>query len=277
MGKERKMTTMIDRKFEKSKAKDILRRAQVSPYLFTAIFVAISMVLNGISLVMGSPEVEKLYGYGEFTFAIPRLITLPTVVVTFLGLLMSLLLTTLSYGYYSYSMTTRAGNYAGYDTLLDGFTYVGKVVVLELLIALYVMGWAMLIFVPAIIAAFMPRLAMLAVPLVFAALIPAFMAAYRYRFAHLNLCENPDIRPAEAIRMSKAQTRGLKWKLFVLDLSFLGWNMLVSLSGGLLNIYVMPYRVQTELGYYEFGKAASGVKPTPDEPYHDGQFHSFDI
>lgn len=244
---------MIDRKWEKKRAKEIMSAARVSPFLFTAIYVAVNAVLNGVTMVTSSPELENVYIIGTYEIPVPTLITLPTAAVTFLSLLISLLLTTLMYGYYSYSMTVRAGNYAGYDTILDGFTYVGKVILLELGVYARVFLWTLLFIVPGIIA------------------------AYRYRFAAYNLCENPDLSPGEAIRMSKAQTQGLKWQLFVLDFSFLGWDLLVGLSAGLLNIYVIPYRVQTELGYYEYGKRASGVKPAPDPFTEDGQFHTFDI
>lgn len=245
---------MIDRRQEKAYAKDVLKRARVSPYLFTAIFVVVNAVLNGLSLTMSSPGMENVYIVGAYEFPLPTLITLPVPMVTFLGLLMSLLLSTLMYGYYSYSMTVRAGNYAEYGTLLDGFTYVGKIILLELVMYCRIFLWSLLFIVPGIIA------------------------SYRYRFARFNLCENPDLSITEAINMSKAQTQGLKMELFVMDWSFFGWELLSALSGGILNIYVLPYRTQTELGYYEFGKHRSGVKPVND-PFeaNDGQFHPFDM
>ncbi len=243
---------MIDRKREKSRAKEILRSAQVSPYVFTVLFVVIHTVLNGVITVTGSPEVENIYVFGDFTYTMPTLITLPTIVVTFLSLLTSLLLTTLTYGYYSYSMTVRAGNNAEYGTLFDGFTYVGKIILLEIVMYCRIFLWSMLFIIPGIIA------------------------AYRYRFARFDLCENPDLSVSEAIAMSKRQTYGIKGELFLLDLSFFGWDLLVGITLGLLNIYVLPYRTQTELGFYEYGKSHSGVKPVADEFTHDGQFHPFD-
>lgn len=247
---------MLDRKQEKYRAKEILRGAQVSAYLFTLVFVAINTALNGITLVMGSAGIEKApyFVWGDFSYTIPTLISLPPVVVMFLSLLVNLLLTALMYGYYSYSMTVRAGNFAEYGTLFDGFTYVGRVILLEIMLYCRIFLWSLLF------------------------VVPGFIAAYRYRFARLNLCENPDITPSQAIAMSKAQTRGIKGDLFVLDMSFLGWDLLVGLTLGLLNIYVLPYRIQTELGFYEYGKAASGVKPVPDDfADYDGQFHSFEL
>ena len=56
--------------------------------------------------------------------------------------------------------------------------------------------------------------------------IPGIIAAYRYRFALYNLCENPEISIMEALDMSKRQTLGYKGQLFMLDLSYLGWALL---------------------------------------------------
>ena len=45
---------------------------------------------------------------------------------------------------------------------------------------------------------------------------------------------------------------GNKWKAFVLDLSFLGWEILNTMTIGILGIfYVKPYEYQTEAALYE--------------------------
>ena len=45
----------------------------------------------------------------------------------------------------------------------------------------------------------------------------------------------------EAIRLSCRQTSGIKGELFILDLSFIGWEIVASLTFGLLNIWLIPY------------------------------------
>ena len=102
------------------------------------------------------------------------------------------------------------------------------------------------------------------------------VAAYRYRFAMLNLCENPEIGVMEALNMSKAQTLGFKWQLFVLDLSFLGWQLLCALTLGILSIWVQPYVTQTNVGYFQQIKAAKGIGWTPHAPEEDHTFHPND-
>ena len=94
------------------------------------------------------------------------------------------------------------------------------------------------------------------------------MAAYRYRFAILNLLENPNLSPLDAIGMSKEQTYGFKLDLFILDLSFLGWAILSGLTLGILSIWVSPYMTQTDVGYFQAVKAAKGIgaRPEGEEP-----------
>ena len=66
----------------------------------------------------------------------------------------------------------------------------------------------------------------------------------------------PDRLPdnvSEAIRLSCQQTRGMKFDLFVLDLSFIGWNILSNTLyvGYLVQIWAMPYINLSYALYYE--------------------------
>ena len=66
------------------------------------------------------------------------------------------------------------------------------------------------------------------------------------------LAENPKVNRKEAFKLSKEMMRGNKWKTFVLDLSFILWNMLSVLTFGLLNIlYVNPYKSMTFAELYK--------------------------
>jgi len=59
--------------------------------------------------------------------------------------------------------------------------------------------------------------------------IPGIIAALRYSMAPYYLAENPDMKASEAIRKSKETMKNLKMSYFMLQLSFVGWNLLVSL------------------------------------------------
>ena len=51
------------------------------------------------------------------------------------------------------------------------------------------------------------------------------------------------------------KSRGYKGDLFILDLSFIGWALLTSLTGGLLGMYTMPYMQMTKTNAYLVLKA----------------------
>ncbi|MCY7024842.1 MULTISPECIES: DUF975 family protein [Streptococcus] len=54
-----------------------------------------------------------------------------------------------------------------------------------------------------------------------------------------------------AIRQSRKLMKGYKGKLFLLDLSFIGWNLLAKMTYGILNIMVLPYTAIAYILFYE--------------------------
>ncbi|EGD28431.1 integral membrane protein [Streptococcus sanguinis SK72] len=54
-----------------------------------------------------------------------------------------------------------------------------------------------------------------------------------------------------AIRQSRKLMKGYKGKLFLLDLSFIGWNLLAKMTYGILNIMVLPYTATAYILFYE--------------------------
>jgi len=62
-------------------------------------------------------------------------------------------------------------------------------------------------------------------------IIPGIVAAYRYSMAPYIMANNPGIGILDAISESKRMMTGNKGKLFVLDLSFIGWLLLAALPG----------------------------------------------
>ena len=124
---------------------------------------------------------------------------------TFASILVSLLAVVMEAGFVLYCMAVRQGERVEYLALFDGFSFAGKIIALSIVKWFFILLWSMLFTIPGIIA------------------------AYRYRFALYNLCENPEISVFEAMNMSKRQTLGYKLQLFQLDLSYLGWLFISSL------------------------------------------------
>ena len=64
---------------------------------------------------------------------------------------------------------------------------------------------------------------------------------YSYKMVDFIIAENPSIKPKDAILMSRKMMDGYKWKAFLIDLTFLPWNILVIITFGIAGIYVGPY------------------------------------
>lgn len=82
--------------------------------------------------------------------------------------------------------------------------------------------------------------------------IPGIIKAYEYQMIPYILAENPGISKEEAFALSKKMMYGNKWKSFLMDLSFLGWEILDVFTLGILGVFFLnPYEAQTEAALYE--------------------------
>ncbi len=86
--------------------------------------------------------------------------------------------------------------------------------------------------------------------------IPGIIKAYSYMMVPYIIAENSNLDRKRVFKISRKMMRGHKWEAFVLGLSFLGWNLLGALTGGILNIfYVNPYMHATYAEFYSAVKA----------------------
>lgn len=82
--------------------------------------------------------------------------------------------------------------------------------------------------------------------------IPGIVKAYEYRMIPYLLTDHPGMSRTEAFARSKAMMNGQKWNTFVLDLSFIGWDLLSAVTFGLVGLfYVIPYQAMTNAALYE--------------------------
>lgn len=81
-------------------------------------------------------------------------------------------------------------------------------------------------------------------------IIPGIVKSYAYRMVPYILADNPNIGVSRAISLSNEMTRGHKFDMFVLDLSFIGWYLLGILALGVGVLFVMPYENATNAELY---------------------------
>lgn len=89
--------------------------------------------------------------------------------------------------------------------LFDGFEHFLKAVLLTFAIGFFVFLWSLLF------------------------IIPGLIAAFRYSQAYYILADHPELSVGQCIRLSKEYMKGNKGKLFVFQLSFIGWIALTTL------------------------------------------------
>jgi len=81
--------------------------------------------------------------------------------------------------------------------------------------------------------------------------IPGIIKSYEYCMVPYILAENPQIDPDRAFKLSRQMTHGEKWKIFVLDLSFIGWEILGVLCCCVGGIFLRPYIEATFAELYQ--------------------------
>lgn len=82
-------------------------------------------------------------------------------------------------------------------------------------------------------------------------IVPGCIFYYSSYFAYQIMADNPNLKPSEAIKLSKKMIKGNRTELFVLDLSFIPWMLLTLVTLGIAGIYVTPYYNTTQALYYE--------------------------
>jgi uncharacterized membrane protein len=111
--------------------------------------------------------------------------------------------------------------------LTYGFHNFAKVWCLQFFLGLYTFLWSLLL------------------------IIPGIVKAYSYAMASYILADNPAMDANGAITRSRELMRGNKWRLFCLDLSFIGWGILACLSFGVGLLWLVPYQSVARAKFYD--------------------------
>ncbi|MGN1375848.1 MAG: DUF975 family protein [Prevotella sp.] len=143
------------------------------------------------------------------------------------GLIATLLLLPLQYGYNVLWLGLVREEKVDYGTLFDGFKDYLRVLLTMLLVGIYTFLWSLLLIVPGIVK------------------------SYSYSMTPYILKDNPELSYDAAIEESMKLMSGHKMKLFLLDLSFIGWFILCCLTLGIGFIFLIPYMECAHARFYE--------------------------
>lgn len=81
-------------------------------------------------------------------------------------------------------------------------------------------------------------------------IIPGFIKAIAYSQMFYIIVEYKEVSITKAMRISIEITKGHKWDLFVMYLSFFGWDILSFFTYGLLGLWLLPYKEMTYINAY---------------------------
>ena len=88
--------------------------------------------------------------------------------------------------------------------------------------------------------------------------IPGIIKSYSYAMTSFILKDEPEMKNNAAIEKSMAMMEGSKMKLFMLDLSFIGWAILCIFTLGIGLLFLQPYVAISRAAFYEDLKAQQG-------------------
>ena len=139
----------------------------------------------------------------------------------------SLLLLPLGYGFAVLFLKLFRGQELNIGSLFDGFQDYGRILGTLLLQTVYTFLWMLLLIVPGVIK------------------------WYSYSMTNYILLDEPDLKYNAAIERSMAMMEGHKMRLFLLDLSFIGWAILSIFTFGIGMFFLQPYVAAAHAAFYE--------------------------
>lgn len=113
-----------------------------------------------------------------------------------------------------------------FETLFRYFSYWKTTAIARLLQGLYILLWTLLLVIPGIIA------------------------SYSYAMTGYILAEHPELTASEAIERSKEMMSGNRWRLFCLNISFIGWDILCLFTLGIGSLWLNPYKQAATAAFY---------------------------
>lgn len=155
--------------------------------------------------------------------------------IPILGIFIVLLTLPIIYGFAIVMLNVFKGGDVDFGVLFEGFQDYGRILGTKLLQGVYTFLWSLLLFIPGVIK------------------------HYSYAMTDYILKEEPEMRNNAAIERSMAMMDGYKMKLFMLDLSFIGWAILCLFTFGIGYFFLQPYIQVSHAAFYNDLKAQQGT------------------
>ncbi len=167
---------------------------------------------------------DGIHGFG---LAVAGIATTVVVVAILIGVARFILGAIVGVGYDRFHLDIVDRRKAELSTMFGYFVHWKTAACARLLQGVYVLLWSLLLIVPGI------------------------MAAYSYAMTGFILAENPELTASEAINRSKNMMYGNRWRLFCMQFSFIGWEILSALlTFGIGTLWIVPYKQSATAAFY---------------------------
>jgi uncharacterized membrane protein len=189
---------------------------------------SLSMTANRDLMAQARASLSGKWGLAVVTIIVFQVIQVAIQMIPSVGSIGGLIITgPMNVGLAIFALTLSRGQDARLPQIFDGFQKFGVALGAYLLMILFIFLWLLLLIIPGIIA------------------------SYAYFQTFYIIAEEPGIGPLQAIRKSKEMMRGNKWKLFCLNLRFLGWALLCILTFGIGFLWLAPYMLISFAKFYD--------------------------
>lgn len=240
------------------------RKALKGHWFIAFIASLIASMVGGLSSTGGSVSVEFRFGDSQlppldqmigpvdpdvleqilkmYSFMLSWM-TVMAILMSIYSIIYLIIGSAVSVGYSKFNISLIDGNKPRLAQLFECFNKWTTAVASRILTSIFITLWSLLFVIPGIIASF------------------------SYAMTPFVLAENPGMTATAAITESKILMQGNKWRLFCLELSFIGWYILGVLTFGIAYIWVIPYHQAAMAAFYRDIKPASVHEPVDSLAY----------
>lgn len=81
-------------------------------------------------------------------------------------------------------------------------------------------------------------------------IIPGIIMSYSYAMVNFVMAEHPEMTARQALKESKRMMKGNRWRLFCLQLSFIGWVFVSVFTLGIGFLFLVPYQQAALAAFY---------------------------
>ena len=196
------------------------------------------------SLQIFGQDIVSTNGGAEFWPVIAGIATYVAIFAIVFGIALFILGSIVEIGYTKFNLDlVDRQKEAEIGTLFGYFQFWKSAVCAKLLKGVYVLLWSLLFIIPGIIA------------------------GYSYAMTSYILAENPELTASEAIERSKQMMSGNRWRLFCVQISFIGWELLSALlTFGIGSLWITPYKQAATAAFYREISGTEYKYAQPEQP-----------